>query len=149
MTARLQVVISDNLDLRERGEHTDAHETHTISLDGEIRRLDLTTEHSAELITFMRRYLDAGDEPDSLPLPPEGFPQRQAVTSGASGWKVHKDMRDWADRNMPGSYRKREAGRTGYTYAPELRRAYWGSLRDIGSPEQYHPVFADLNGSTP
>jgi hypothetical protein len=147
MTQRLQLVIGDNLDWHENREHTDADETLTISLDGEIKRLDLTGDHALELRTFLRRYLDAGDDPDQAPALPD---EQLAVRNEVSGWVVHRDMRAWADRNMPGSYSRRVNGRTGYDYAAELRRAFWGYLSDIGHPMHRHRVFADLHDrSTP
>lgn len=151
MTARLQVIISDNLDHHEKGIHTDASRKHVISLDGEVRELDLTEEHSGELVALMRRYLDAGDLPGTRPDPPDQpAPVLAARPDPAvSGWEVARAMREWADRNMPGSYSRRGGGRTGYAYDPALRRAYWGTLRDLGSSWQYHRMFSDLNEEGP
>jgi hypothetical protein len=141
MTQRLQLVIGDNLNWHEDREHVDADETLTVSLDGEIKRLDLTAAHALELRTFMRRYLDAGDDPDQAPAAPPPSDNRPAAWTGESGWVVHR-----ADRNMPEGYSRRGGGRTGYIYKPELRRAFWGYLSDIGNPMYLHPVFADLSG---
>jgi Lsr2 protein len=145
MPRKLRVVITDDLDYYEHGTDTDAHETHVIALDGEVRELDLTTEHAAELRGSMRRYLDAGHELGDQPPVPDREPALPAV----SGWVVHKALRDWADRHMPDGYARRGGGRTGYDYTAELRLAYLGYLTDTGSPWQHHPVFADLKARLP
>ena len=76
MTRRMQLIGADDLDWHESKAHTDADETLVVAIGPDvrhlkIRELDLTAGHAGELRAALKRYLDAGHDPDEeLPSPP-------------------------------------------------------------------------------
>lgn len=76
MTRRMQLIIGDDLDWHESKAHIDADETLVVAIGPDvrhlkIRELDLTAGHAGELRAALKRYLDAGHDPDEeLPSPP-------------------------------------------------------------------------------
>ena len=70
--------IWDDLDRTERDTKTPADVTRHVGLDGVWKELDLTSEHDAELLAAIKRYMDAG-LPPSGPVKPLRPPKRVAA----------------------------------------------------------------------
>jgi hypothetical protein len=74
----MRLMITDDLDEREKDQFNEATVTTVVSLDGIIRELHLTQAHYDELARLMGRYVQAGHEPgagpvtDPAPEPPRG-----------------------------------------------------------------------------
>jgi hypothetical protein len=108
VTVRLQFIVTDNLDEAD-GKQTDTGpdgETHVISLDGVIRELHLTPEHSAGLRAVMAPYLQAGHQPGAQPemppLPGSDEARREQLKGQGRRRELpgtrdfYRELREWA-----------------------------------------------------
>ena len=127
----LQVVVSDDLIFAQTGERVPADETVMLSLDGDVRELDLTSAHAAELRETLADWLTAGHVPEK--------PERRESAHGTHGrgvkagsfmesrakWKKYRDFAD--DLGLKSEDGKRPIYRTpgwGYYYPYKLRKMY-------------------------
>jgi hypothetical protein len=91
----------DDLYYHEENERqVQADETHVISVDGREFKVDLTAEHSAELLNFLTRYETAG-EPVAMPGPATPKKKTHAAAPGDTPLKraklYRRRMRAFAD----------------------------------------------------
>lgn len=94
-----------------------------IGLDDEVREIDLTEEHYAELQKFLRPYLDAGHRPET-PAPPV----KRAHPAPASSSGKRMTIAEFA-RQQNIKYRT-PAGH--YSYNNALREAYAEAMAGAG-----------------
>lgn len=116
----------DNLHYHEEDERkVQADETHVIAVDGREFKVDLTAEHSAELLGFLKRYEAAGD-PVTGPMTPKK--KTHATVVGDTPLKraklFRKRMRAFADsRPDLGKASYLTAGGN-HQYTDRLEKAY-------------------------
>lgn len=123
----------DDLDWTENKERNEAAQTVLLGLDGEWREIDLTGQHAATLLAFVRRYMRAGNPPAELPKP--------RSRRGSPGYRLDRgnmkfleDLRAWAtERGF--RFIVEETGK--YSYIKPLREAFqvWQDTGQEPSPE--------------
>lgn len=133
MTARLQYVLTDDLDEQDKvltDIGTDG-ETHVVSLDGVVRELHLTKEHADQLREDLAPYLKAGHQPGAqpeMPPPPGSEDARREKLRGQGRRRelpgtrdFYRELREWAEeRGTPVKQHGRVNGKQNYIYGELL-----------------------------
>jgi Lsr2 len=135
VTVRIQIILVDNLDEHD-GTLTDIGndgETHVVSLDGVVRELHLTKEHSDQLREDMALYLAAGHQPGAQPemppLPGSAEAEREQLKGQGRRREIpgtrdfYRELREWAAEagiDIPVSAKR--PGKNNYKYGGVLSR---------------------------
>lgn len=149
----LQISVSDDLTYSLTGERVPAEETILLSLDGQTRELDLTSEHATELRELLSDYLKAGHTPGEQPSKPgeaERKPHRSVRRPPdlKTGRARMAKLRDWVDENhvrgLSGPDRPAYLTTTGKNYAPDwLLKAYANAMAQRGEHDEWIDRWAD------
>lgn len=148
----LQVTVSDDLTYMLTGERVPATETIQLSLDGEARELDLTSEHASELRELLADYLKAGHSPGVQPARPGETRKPHRSPASPRGLKTGRErmakLRDWVDENhirgLTGPDRPAYLTTTGKHYGPDwLLKAYANAMAELGEHDEWIDRWAD------
>ncbi len=121
------ILAYDDLDRVEKGERNQASQTRYVGLDGRWVELDLTPEHEAELLAFIKRYMNAGVTPPEPPKPPRA---KGVAGRGPSVSAIERNQRILAFAEQRGlKYTKRKAG--GWYFPVATVEAWYKHERDL------------------